>query len=105
MNANPRWDAPQVIGLVREEFLLESLASMVQISSLNESISGRPQRRDGTGGSDVSIKGLRSRSGCPLACWYLLTTRTNAHCEVCLEEASRYRECSDRVLALSHVLC
>jgi hypothetical protein len=65
MNANLRWDAAQVIGLVREEFLLESLASMVQISSLNESISGRPQRRDGTGGSDVSIKGLRSRSGCP----------------------------------------
>lgn len=63
MNANPRWDAAQVIGLVREEFLLESLAGMVQISSLNES--GRPQRRDGTGGSDVSIKGLRSRSGCP----------------------------------------
>jgi hypothetical protein len=38
MNANPRWDAAQVIGLVREEFLLESLASMVHISSLNESI-------------------------------------------------------------------
>ena len=83
MNANPGWNATQVIWLVREELLLERLADIVQILSLNESISGRSHVKMEQAAQMSASNGQYSRPGCswPLAMyvWKRLAGTANIH--------------------------
>lgn len=94
VNGPPGWDAAQVGGLVREESLLERLAGIVQILPLDESISARSnvQMEEVTEMSTSNSQHGRSGFSCLSV---FADVWTNTHCGVCLEEAKRYRECSD----------